>query len=76
MHFGIARAHSQAAPPKSVNTAPVDHENGLVITRMANPALGNWTRGNQISGEAHNCMSCVAQWLSTMQAMGFEPGGD
>jgi hypothetical protein len=47
MHFGIARAHAQAAPPNSINTTPVDNERVFVITHMAQPLSGN-----KMGGEA------------------------
>jgi len=38
VHFGVAREHSHAAPPKSISTTPAGNEKILVIKRMKKPA--------------------------------------
>ena len=65
----MARAHSHAAPPSSINT-PVDNEKVFAVTRIAGP----WKQ--KLNREAHNLISCGVQRLSTMQAVQFIPRRD
>jgi len=48
VHFGVAREHSHAAPPKSIRTTPAGNEKILVIKRMK-----NLLTKNQKNREAH-----------------------
>jgi len=64
----MARAHSHAAPPKSIST-PVDKEKLLALTRMADRRMA-WKLSREVPGRG----SYRAQRLSAPQAIRFCPG--
>jgi hypothetical protein len=63
IHFGIARAHSHAAPPKSTNT-PVDSEKLFVVKRIT-----TYKNRNKGKGNSKQQFLCIAQRFSATQAI-------